>query len=58
MAYAILVSSFPYGLVARISRSHRGGPGSIPGGGVPFELFIISKGFDDLKSACHYIFKN
>ena len=31
-------SVLPHGLVARIRRSHRRGPGSIPGGGV---LFIL-----------------
>ena len=31
---------FPYCLVARISRSHREGPGSIPGGGELFDFFI------------------
>ena len=34
----LLVSKFPRGLVARIRRSHRRGPGSIPGVG---KLYII-----------------
>ena len=31
--------TIPHGLVARIQRSHRWGPGSIPGGGVHFSTF-------------------
>ena len=35
--------TFPCGLVARISGSHPGGPGSIPGKGETFLLFTTSK---------------
>ena len=32
-----MISNFPGGLVVRIRRSHRRGPGSIPGQGTIFE---------------------
>ena len=32
---------FRYGLVVRISGSHPGGPGSIPGNGIFFSLFLL-----------------
>ncbi len=37
----------PYGLVVRIRRSHRRGPGSIPGVGTTFLYFIVSNKFNE-----------
>ena len=36
-------AAFPYGLVVRIRRSHRRGPGSIPGVGIYLLLFCSTK---------------
>ncbi len=37
-------SAFPYSLVARIERSHRSGPGSIPGGGEFLRILSFEDG--------------
>ena len=41
--FPLFVHLFPYGLVVRIRRSHRRGPGSIPGVGktIFFSLFLF-----------------
>ena len=49
--------TIPHGLVARIQRSHRWGPGSIPGGGVHF-LFSFIPNLYSFISTHHLMYFN
>ena len=47
-------TSVPHGLVARIPGSHPGGPGSIPGVGNTFSIFLRLKEGSNLKLLCSW----
>ena len=55
--HVFLINSIPRGLVVRIRRSHRRGPGSIPGVGIISFLYIMDRTIRNFVKTRNLVFR-